>query len=203
MSLALERIVFFSDAVMAIAITLLAFDLRLPSATVVDNESLLRELAALGPRYFSFAVSFAVIAVYWTAHHRIFRHVVQFDGGLLVINLAFLFFVVQLPFLAAILGAHGQLPVATAVYAAGLFAMGLTSTLLWTYATRRGLTDTAQAPDIADFQRRSLAIALVFAASIPLAFVAWGLAQLAWTATLIVFVVQRWFRRPRAKMEAG
>src|SRR5436309_2422216 len=63
-----ERIVFFSDAVFAIALTLLAVNLRLPSS----HESVADLLRQMRPALFSFLVSFAVIGVTWMAHHRMF-----------------------------------------------------------------------------------------------------------------------------------
>jgi uncharacterized membrane protein len=196
--LALERIVFFSDAVMAIAITLLAIDLRLPDVAGATNEEFLNLLANLAPHYFSFAVSFAVIAVYWIAHHRMFRFIVRWNGGLLGLNLLFLFFVVQLPLLAAILGQYGNLSSATALYATGLAAMGFASAGLWVYATRAGLLVSNLTPE---FERyvlsRALAIAATFVISIPIAFVSPLLAELSWIAvSLTMLLVRRAFTPP-------
>ena len=180
--LPLERVIFFSDAVMAIAITLLTIDLRLPDATNLTNAQFVDLLAGLAPRYFAFALSFAVIGVYWFAHHRMFRFIVRWTNGLLLLNMVFLFFVVQLPFLASVLGAHGDLAGPTALYALGLAALGFTSAGLWAYAARRGLiADEADPKFVRLTELRQLAAPLVFTLSIPLAFVAPALAQLAWT----------------------
>ena len=193
-SLALERIVFFSDAVMAIAITLLAIDLRLPDVAGADDRAFWQLLSDLVPRYFSFAISFAVIAVYWSAHHRIFRYIVRWDGGLLAVNLVFLFFVVQLPLLNSILGSYGNLSAATAVYAFGLALLGFASAALWIYAVRRRLVLDGLTPEFTRFvSLRAVAIPISFLVSVPLAFISPYLAELAWLA---ISVGSRLVRRP-------
>src|SRR3954463_14717196 len=78
-SLGLERLVFFSDAVIAIGITLLAIDLRLPHTPGLTNHGLLGLLRDMVPRFVAFVISFAVIGVYWAAHHRMFRFIAAFD----------------------------------------------------------------------------------------------------------------------------
>jgi uncharacterized membrane protein len=183
--LALERLVFFSDAVMAIAITLLAIDLRLPPAEDLTNRGLLELLAHLAPRFLAFFISFAVIGVYWVAHHRMFRFIAASDGGLILLNLLFLFFVALLPFLTSILGEHGNLSLAAAVYAAGLAAMGFSSSALWMYAVRRRLVLDAVTPALARYLRwRGLIVPIIFLASIPLVFISPFVAQLSWIAVM-------------------
>lgn len=188
-ALGLERLVFFSDAVMAIAITLLAIDLRLPGPRAQTNEMLLASLGAVAPRLFAFIVSFAVIAVYWVAHHRMFRYIVRYDGGLLVRNLLFLFFVALVPFTTSVLGEEGNLTWAAVVYAAGMAAMGFAATALWQHAVKHGLiSPAAPASAVAHQTSRSLTVPIVFLASIPLAFVSPIAAQISWAA---IFPVQK------------
>jgi TMEM175 potassium channel family protein len=190
--LALERIVFFSDAVMAIAITLLAIDLRLPAAGGIDTDTFVRQLIDMIPRYFAFAISFAVIGVYWVAHHRMFRFVVSWDRGLIMRNLLFLFFVVQLPFASSMLGGYGNVPLATAVYAVLLSLMGFASYALWMYGVRRRLVNDAVTPAFARYVAlRALAVAIVFAVSVPIAFVSPLLAELSWLAISALLLVIR------------
>jgi uncharacterized membrane protein len=81
-----ERAVYFSDAVVAIAITLLALEIRVP-----DNPTNLGDaLLELWPRFFSFFISFWFVGTYWVAHHRVFHHVTGYDCRLLYMNLLFL-----------------------------------------------------------------------------------------------------------------
>jgi uncharacterized membrane protein len=103
----IERIVFFSDAVFAIAITLLALEIRVPD--VPDDPAALREaFLALGPVFFSFFISFWFVGTYWVAHHRVFHHIGGYDRRLLFINLLFLMWIVLLPFSSSLLGEYGD-----------------------------------------------------------------------------------------------
>jgi uncharacterized membrane protein len=85
----LERFVFFSDAVIAIALTLLALDLKLPTGST-DKELWDSFFDQMGDSYFAFALSFVVITVFWSSHHRLFRDVIRFDAVLVPLNMAFL-----------------------------------------------------------------------------------------------------------------
>jgi len=191
--LALERIVFFSDAVIAIAITLLTFDLRLPNISGAEDPALQQALGNLLPQYFAFFISFAVIAIYWIAHHRMFRYIVRWNSGLIVINFIFLFFVVQQPLLAQILGLYGNLSTAAAIYAAGLALMGFSSVFLWIYAVRAHLVSEDLSPSLVRYVGIRAAIsATVFAVSVPIALFSAGLAQASW---LLVLLISFAFRR--------
>ncbi|MCA9908698.1 MAG: DUF1211 domain-containing protein, partial [Anaerolineae bacterium] len=90
--LGLERLIFFSDAVFAIAITLLALEIRLPPSTeeALSDQALLDALLALGPRYLAYALSFWIIGAFWIAHHRRYRTINRYDGRLLQLNLLLL-----------------------------------------------------------------------------------------------------------------
>jgi uncharacterized membrane protein len=98
---AAERLTFFSDAVVAIAITLLAIELPVPSgATTTEFLASLREGWF---EYLAFFISFAVIANHWAAHHRVYRYVRRADPPVVGLNLFWLLLVVLTPFLTRIL----------------------------------------------------------------------------------------------------
>jgi uncharacterized membrane protein len=185
-----ERVVFFSDAVFAIAITLLAIDLRLPDLPPGQtNASLLDALAALGPSLFAFVISFVVIAAFWVGHYRTFRYVVDVDGRLVAINFAFLFCIAILPFPTSIIASQGDLSSAVIVYALFVIVTGTISTLLWVYPSRIAhLVSPAVTPAITRyFTYRAAVIPIVFALSIPVALVA---PTLAWTIWLLAAPIQ-------------
>ncbi|MBX9783690.1 MAG: DUF1211 domain-containing protein [Chitinophagaceae bacterium] len=95
----LERLILFSDAVFAIAITLLVIEIKIPEIhTDVSDKALLHELKHLIPKFVGFIISFLFIGLYWTIHHRMFGYVTSYDKTLLRLNLFFLFFIALLPF---------------------------------------------------------------------------------------------------------
>ncbi len=124
--LGLERIVFFSDAVMAIAITLLAIDLRVPEVDPhITSQQLAAQLSAIRPHLLTFFISFVVIGIYWISHHRYFRYIKRYDTRLILLNLLFLFFIVGMPFLASLLGQYTAVPLALISYTLAIAALGL------------------------------------------------------------------------------
>src|SRR3954454_8361492 len=105
----LERTIFFSDAVFAIAITLLALEIQVPQIPDGSVPALLpTALLSLWPKFFSFLISFWVIGNYWLAHHRIFHYINGYDRGLLLINLLFLMWIVLMPFSSSLVGEYGN-----------------------------------------------------------------------------------------------
>ena len=181
----LERLVFFSDAVFAIAITLLALDIRLPvDAAELDNHQLWINLLNIWPKYLSFIISFLVIGNFWIAHHHRFRAIVRYNTRLLLLNLLVLMSVAFIPFPTAILSESGN-RTATIFYALSISMTGLLSALLWRYASRENrLTAADYDPAIARLNLLSiLTTPAVFGLSIILAFLSPELAKFSWILT--------------------
>ena len=168
----LERIIFFSDAVFAIAITLLALEIRLPALPeAAGNAALLAALGSLGTRYLSYLISFLAIGLMWLAHHRTFRAVRRYDERLMLLNLLFLLCIGFLPFPTAVIGEFGN-TVGTIFYAAAMAVAGLVFSLMWWYANADGrLVERPLPPaESRQIRLRVLWSPLVFLLSIPLAF---------------------------------
>jgi uncharacterized membrane protein len=174
--LAFERLLFFSDAVFAIAITLLVMEVRLSDGSAIaDGRDLAAALWSLVPRYLGFVVSFSVIGSLWVSHHRMFRLVRGFDGKLVFLDLLFLLFVAFIPFPTSILGRYGTIPEAEALYAGWVAAAGLAKLAIWLHASRGG---RLLAPGIStrQVQRATFLNAMpacLIIASIPIAWVHW------------------------------
>src|SRR6266566_7316784 len=85
------RLEALSDGVMAIAITLLVLDLRVPARDTLSDGDLASALGRQWPSYLAYVVSFLVIGIIWTNHHAMFGLVRQVDRGVLFANLLLLF----------------------------------------------------------------------------------------------------------------
>ena len=184
----LERLIFFSDAVFAIAITLLALEIRLPTLPEeITNAELLAALGHILPKYLSFIISFLVIGSYWIVHHRAFRRIRRYDGSLLLLNLLLLMGVSFIPFPTAVIGEHANL-VGTVFYAATMVIVGLLMAGVWLYAYAGGRL-VEQPLDRSQFRsslRRVLTPPVIFLLSIALAFWDPDLAKYSWL--LIAFI---------------
>jgi uncharacterized membrane protein len=130
----------FSDGVLAIAITLLVLDLRVPlSATL--QESLARALAKEWPAYAAYVTSFLIIGIIWVNHHGVFELVSRVDRVTLFLNLLLLMSVVAIPFTTALLSEYllsGGRDARTAalVYSGVMLAMSLAFAALYTHLAR-------------------------------------------------------------------
>lgn len=127
----LERLVFFSDAVFAIAITLLIIEVRPPllPAGASDREQL-AALASIGPSFFSFFVSFAVIGAFWSSHHRVFGLANGWSPKLMRPNMLLLLLIVLMPFTTAYMGTNWGERVPAILYDSVLVLAGLVSIYL-------------------------------------------------------------------------
>ncbi|MCB0013720.1 MAG: DUF1211 domain-containing protein [Anaerolineales bacterium] len=181
----LERIVLFSDAVFAIAITLLALEIRLPvEASRLTDQQLLTDLVAIWPQYLSFGISFLVIGSFWIAHHRRFSLITRYDNRLLLLNLLVLMAIAFIPFPTSVISENGN-RTATIFYALTITVTGLLSALLWWYAAwENRLVDKNVDKTIA---RRNLISILttpaVFLLSIGLTFINPDLGKVSWILT--------------------
>lgn len=195
-----DRMQFFSDAVFAIALTLLVLDIRLPETESAD---LLPALLALWPQYFGFALSFVIIALNWISHHAKYRVIVRFDGRLLRLNFLLLFLVAIVPFPTSVLSDYGPETPAVVLYAATVAALSITQLIIWSYAVRAGLTSTDV--DAAVFRYVVLNVLpapIVFLISIPIAFVDPQVAMYAWFAIIPATWLFAWLARRPSRSRA-
>ncbi|OQY92430.1 MAG: hypothetical protein B6D37_14145 [Sphingobacteriales bacterium UTBCD1] len=183
----LERMILFSDAVFAIAITVLVIGIKIPEKEEViktygniSNHTLSVALKELIPKFFGFIISFLLIGLYWSVHHRMFGFVNNYDSRLLFLNLVFLFFVVLMPFSTGFYGEYAgsellekQLVVPLTFYVLNFCCLGFVNYLMWRHITNPGnkLTDYPIDPVTARYAKfRSLIIPSVFLIMLPVAY---------------------------------
>lgn len=194
-SVELERLIFFSDAVFAIAITILVLELRPPEFAGPDPAATLRRgLILLIPKFLSYAMSFWIIGLYWVVHHRIFRHIRRCDDGLIWLNLLFLFTIAFLPFPVALMGSYGALRAAVVFYTATLIVTGIAQLLLWRHASRGAhLID----PDFDPREARFITVRSAVAPLAALLVMALAFVVRPYIATagfFLIFPLQRWLK---------
>src|ERR1700749_2269233 len=168
-----DRVVVFSDAVVAIAITLLALDRPIPGPDDRSNRAVLNFLGDHWNAYFAFLISFVVISGHWGSHRAIFRYVNRINDRVIGTNMVWLLTMVLTPFAARTLAASTDgFGVRFAIYAL-VQAVALTclvrlgKELAQDHLLRDDAPESARHPDYA---ARYAAIAS-FLISIPVAFV--------------------------------
>jgi len=126
-----DRMILLSDGVFAIALTLLAFDLRGPTAW---DGQLMTLWANLAPQLDAYALSVVVISVFWLAHRRFMAMILVADPPITVLNLLMLSLVALLPSVTRLAHAESFYPAIMLVYGAVVVAIGISLAALWAYA---------------------------------------------------------------------
>ena len=174
------RLEAFSDGVLAIIITIMVLELKVPHAV---------ELAALKPVLpvlLSYVLSFIYLGIYWNNHHHLFQVTEEVSGGILWANLHLLFWLSLFPFTTAWMGENHLAAIPTAVYGFVLLMAAIAYYVLQRTIIAKEGRGSLLAQAIGKDRKGKLSPLLYFAA-IPLAFVS------AWIAAgLYVFVALLW-----------
>jgi uncharacterized membrane protein len=136
------RLEAFSDGVFAVAITLLALNIKIPGldaspAKLYGDTELWEQLRDQWPTLVAYVISFATIGVMWLNHHRLFKQIQRTDTVLLVLNLLLLMVIVFIPVPTALLSEYLPRPdlhAAAILYCFTYFVMACLYNVLWRYA---------------------------------------------------------------------
>lgn len=164
----LERMVLFSDAVFAIAITILVIEIKVPPIDrhTATDAILLKALDDQMPKFVGFIISFFIIGLYWTIHHRMFGYVINYTRRLLWLNLVFLLAVVLMPFSTAFYSEFilRLLKTPAIIYVANIVFLGIMNFILWTYITnpKHQLSEGITPQDKKYFDFRSIMVPIIF-----------------------------------------
>ncbi|TAL42904.1 MAG: DUF1211 domain-containing protein [Chitinophagaceae bacterium] len=210
----LERMILFSDAVFAIAITLLVIEIKIPEwphETVNDNQ-LLSSLAHLIPKFTGFLISFMLIGIYWTVHHRMFGFVTSYTPKLLLLNLVFLFFVALMPFSTGFYSEYAgpelmrqQLKVPLTFYVLNFCCVGFINFFMWVYITNpKNKVAEPPVPVLTGklARLRSLLVPLIFLMMLPVAYLT-NVLFAVWMPGLIPLLMKILQRRIRNKYKSA
>lgn len=194
-----ERLVFFSDAVFAIAITLLVLEIKPPPG----GAPLVQGLLDLWPSYVAYAISFFAIGAIWLNHHKMYDHIVRVDDGALMLNLLQLMVIAFIPFPTAVLAEslrHGaDAAVGTAFYGATLLAFGIIVNVAWRHAAKghRLLHESLSPGEVKRLSRRYLVGPLAYLIATSLAFVS------PWITLALFFLIHLYFLWPHRVQSAA
>jgi uncharacterized membrane protein len=176
------RIEAFSDGVLAIVITIMVLELKVPLGGGFDD------LRPVLPKLLSYALSFIYVGIYWSNHHHLFHAVKSVRGAILWANLHLLFWLSLTPFTTAWMGEHPNAAAPVALYGADLLMNAVAYTILVTALLRHEGPDSVLAKAIGRDLKGWASLAL-YAAAIPLAFFAPAVSIGAYVAVALIWLI--------------
>jgi uncharacterized membrane protein len=177
-----SRLEAFSDGVLAIIITIMVLELKVPHAV---------ELAALKPVmpvFLSYVLSFVYVGIYWNNHHHLFQATEQVSGGILWANLHLLFWLSLFPFTTGWMGENGFASMPTAVYGFDLLMAAIAYEILQRAIIVKQGRDSLLARAVGKDWKGQLSPALYLAA-IPLAFINRWLASALYVLVALLWLI--------------
>ena len=176
------RLEAFSDGVLAIIITIMVLELKVPHAV---------ELAALKPVLpvlLSYVLSFIYVGIYWNNHHHLFQATEQVSGGILWANLFLLFWLSLFPFTTAWMGENHLAAIPTAIYGFVLLMAGLAYYVLERAIIAKEGRESFLAQAVGKEWKAKISPALYLAA-IPLAFVSSWIASVLYLFAALLWLI--------------
>jgi uncharacterized membrane protein len=159
-----DRLVAFSDGVLAVIITIMVLELKAP------QDANLRSLQEVAPVFLSYVLSFVYVAIYWNNHHHFFHLVHRVNGTMLWANLVLLFWLSLVPFTTSWMGANHTAAAPTAIYGVSLLMPAITWYLLQVVIIRAQGGGSALAKALgSDFKGKISPV--LYLAAIALAFI--------------------------------
>lgn len=132
-----NRLEAFSDGVIAIIITLMILNIKIPEVSDgASGSEIWKQWFKVLPTLISYVLSFIIIGVLWVNHHQFFHQLKHLDKKLLWYNLYLLFWMCILPVSTAFLGTHIQMPEATAIYGFNMFMVSFAFAIMREYVHR-------------------------------------------------------------------
>src|SRR5438105_8539856 len=157
------RLEAFSDGVIAVAITIMVLEMKVPHGTGIDA------LAPLVPVFFTYLLSFIFVAIYWNNHHHLMHAVEHVSGGILWANMHLLFWLTLVPFVTGWMSENHFAAVPVALYGVVLLMAGIAYFILARILVAQHGKDSALAKALGrDY--KGIASVVIYALAIALSF---------------------------------
>lgn len=191
-----ERIEAFSDAVIAIMLTLLAVELLKFDPDAAREHGLLASLAEKWPSYLAFSLTFFVVGQIWLTHHNLWRYIARVDQGVCIINLLLMVFVAVTPFAAQVLAdsfaalSTADQRLAASLYSSVMLGQALAfNGLLWWARRRRLMDERVDATLYSAIARRYLYGPSIYAVALLAGLVMPALGMACYVAVILLYLL--------------
>ncbi len=168
-----KRLETLVDGIFAIAMTLLVLALAVPDITgPLSNTAVQNSLYSLIPSFYTLVMSFILLALFWSNHHRAFHKIDEMNTPLLWINVIWLLFIVLVPFSASLTGKYGEFPISHIIFNLNMLGIAFFLGLNWYYATKKNFIDEKVSPrDITVTIRTNVLFIVISLLALSLSFV--------------------------------
>ncbi len=176
------RLEAFSDGVIAILITIMVLELRIPAGATGEA------LRPLTPIFLTYVLSFVMLGIYWNNHHHMFQVIDRVNGRILWANLHLLFWLSLIPFVTGWMGEHYSAAVPTAVFGIVLIMAGIGYTILVRVLVAEQGADLRLARALGSDVKGKVSL-VIYAAAIALAFVDPWFSDALYVAVALIWLV--------------
>ena len=196
MKITTNRLEAFSDGVVAIVITIMVLELKLPELNEENTAYEIRHhIKEIIPYFGTYAFSFMMIGILWTNHHHMFHLLQHTDEKLLWQNFLFLFFLSLIPFGTGMLGSSITTPLSIAIYGGVLFFTSVALLSMRIYSLNQHLLHKDRDPQLTRIvnyvskrgKHKAILGAICYALSIPLAWVSIYISYILLVVPAIIF----------------
>ncbi len=177
-----SRLEAFSDGVIAVIITIMVLELKVPHGAD------LAAITPLLPVFLTYILSFVFVGIYWTNHHHMLQATSRVSGGILWANLHLLFWLSLVPFVTGWMGENHFAPLPTAVYGAVLLAAAIAYTILQNTIIAHHGDDSKLASAVGSDLKGKVSLVL-YAVGIAMAFVAQWVSDVLYVAVAFMWLV--------------
>jgi uncharacterized membrane protein len=183
-----ERLEAFSDGVIAVIITIMVLEMKVPHGTDLAS------LEPLWPVFLAYVLSYVYVGIYWNNHHHLMHAAHHIDGSIMWANLHVLFWLSLVPFVTGWMSENHFASLTVAAYGVVLLLSGYSFVLLTACLVKVHGNDSALARLLRDDRKGKISV-MIYAVAIPLAFVEWWVA-----VALYALVAAMWFK-PDPRLE--
>lgn len=182
----------FVDAILAIIMTILVLEFKVPEESFPSDRNINTFLYHLIPSFFSYFISFSTIVVLWMDHHNLFRLLKRADPPLVFLNFLFVLFLSAIPFTTSLAGRNYDSPYAVAIVALNYLLMNLAFSGIWIYTIKKKLIpETAMQQLSTKFENTIIFTGMLLELlSIPFAYVSTYISFFLFLVVLILHVIR-------------
>lgn len=184
----------FVDAILAIIMTILVLEFKVPEEAFHSDGDIKTFLIHLLPSFFSYFISFSTIVILWMDHHNLFRLLKKADPPMVFLNFLFILFLSATPFTTSLAGRNYESSFAVSLVAVNYLLMNLAFSSIWVYALKNKMIVEAAQQQLST-KRENITIAagiLLTIVSIPLAYINTYITFSLFFIILLIHIIRLW-----------